>query len=70
LVDVDPETSIARSVARDTGVLGPRDLILRKCSERYEPAWLLYEERENPNGKADIIVDNRSIVCPSLRTPD
>ena len=69
LVDVNPATSIARSVKRDTGVLGPRDLILRKCSQRYEPAWLLYEDRDNPGGKADAIVDNRNILCPSLRIP-
>ena len=67
MVDLDPATSIARSVERDTGILGARDLILRKCTERYEPAWLLYEDRDNPAGKADVIIDNRNIVLPVIR---
>lgn len=67
LVDVDATTSIARSVARDTGILGPRDIVLRKCTERYEPAWLLYLDSENPHAKADAIIDNREFVRPAIQ---
>ena len=67
LVEVDAATSIARSVARDTGILGPHDLVLRKCTERYEPAWLLYLDRENHKSKADAIIDNREFVRPAIQ---
>jgi uridine kinase len=67
LVDVDAATSIERSVARDTGILGPRDLILRKCIERYDPAWLIYVARDDPEAKADIVIDNRDPAYPDIR---
>ena len=34
--------------------------MLRKYTERYEPAWLLYLDREQPRDKADVIVENPS----------
>jgi uridine kinase len=56
LTDVDPATSIARAQARDGG---SPDRIERKYNLRYEPAWMLYVEREHPELRADMIVAPR-----------
>jgi uridine kinase len=66
LVDVDAETSRARSVNRDTGVIGPAGVVRRKFDERYEPAWQMYVSEENPDAKSDVIIDNREVDNPRI----
>jgi uridine kinase len=69
LVDVDPATSLARAIARDTGVLGSAGIVRRKYEARYEPAWRLYVQQETPDSKADIILDNRDFSQPRIVKP-
>ncbi len=57
LVNTDPETAIARAIARDAGAADPQS-IEGKYRVRYEPAWLLYVSLENPQARADIVIDN------------
>jgi len=64
LLDVDPETSLSRAFVRDTD--SPADLIQRKYEDRYEPAWQIYLEAEQPRSKADVIVDNRDVSHPKI----
>jgi uridine kinase len=66
LVDIDVETSLARSVIRDTGLIGPADVVRRKLEVRYEPAWKMYVAEENPAGKADVVIDNRDASIPQI----
>jgi len=66
LVDVDAETSLARSVIRDTGLIGPAQVVRRKFEERYEPAWQIYVDQENPESKADVVIDNRKVDKPQI----
>ena len=66
LVDVDAATSRARSVVRDTGLIGPAELVRRKVEVRYEPAWQMYLAEENPEGKADVVIDNREVDNPQI----
>lgn len=66
LVDVDPTTSVERGVARDAGVIGAVDVVRHKYRVRYEPAWLLYEERAMPAAKADAVLINRDFASPRL----
>ena len=66
LVDVDAETSLARSVARDTGLIGTADVVRRKLEVRYEPAWLMYVAEENPEAKANVVIDNRDHHNPQI----
>jgi uridine kinase len=66
LVDIDAETSLARSVIRDTGVIGPAEVVRRKLEVRYEPAWQMYVAEENPEAKADVVIDNRDIAFPMI----
>lgn len=67
LVDVDAATSIARAVERDAGENGQRDVIEKKYCLRYEPAWQIYVERERPESKANVIVQNRDVKNPTLK---
>lgn len=66
LVDVDAETSLARSVIRDTGLIGTADVVRRKLEVRYEPAWQMYVTEENPTSKADVVIDNRDADSPLI----
>ena len=66
LIDVDPPTSLSRSLERDTGVLGPADTIRRKHELRYEPAWQIYLREEQPERKADVVIDNREFSQPRI----
>ena len=64
LIDVDPETSLARALVRDT--VDPPDVIRRKYAERYEPAWQMYLGDENPEAEADVVIDNRQADNPQI----
>ena len=66
LVDIDADASLARALARDTGVIGTNDVVRRKYQLRYEPAWQIYLKREHPESKADVIVDNRDFLHPRI----
>ena len=66
LVDIDAETSLARSVIRDTGVIGPADVVRRKFDERYEPAWQIYVDEQDPEAVADVAIDNRDVDNPQI----
>lgn len=66
LVDVDAETSRARSVIRDTGVIGPADVVRRKFDERYEPAWKMYVDEQDPEAVSDVVIDNRQADNPQI----
>jgi len=66
LLDIDPATALARALVRDPGESS--DVIRRKYGERYEPAWQMYAERENPEAKADLVIDNRDAANPQILT--
>jgi len=42
--------------------------IRQKYVRRYEPAWLMYVRLEQPEQKADVIVDNRDLARPQLKS--
>jgi hypothetical protein len=44
----------------------PSDLTRRKYAERYEPAWQMYIAEENPEAKADLVIDNRAVDSPLI----
>ena len=64
LLDIDAETSLARAIARDT--VDATDIVRRKYELRYEPAWQIYVRAEDPESKADVIVDNRYFLQPRV----
>lgn len=66
LVQVDPVTSVSRAVERDQGPDMAADVVRRKYELRYEPAWLMYCELEQPEIRADLIIDNNNFEHPIL----
>jgi len=66
LVDVDAGTSLARSVIRDTGLIGTADVVRRRMEVRYGPAWKMYVAEEDPEGRADVVIDNREVDNPLI----
>jgi len=66
LVDVDAATSLSRSLVRDTGLIGPADVVRRKFDQRYEPAWQIYVDQEDPEAVADVVIDNREVANPQI----
>ncbi|HEV8413775.1 MAG TPA: hypothetical protein VGQ49_09295 [Bryobacteraceae bacterium] len=66
LLDIDTQTSLRRAVARDTGILGTADMLGRRLAARYDPAWQIYADDENPEGKADVVIDNRDAAIPKI----
>ena len=66
LVEIDAETSLSRALIRDLASVGNADLVRRKYTLRYEPAWQLYVNAEHPEAQADVIVDNRDLSRPHI----
>jgi uridine kinase len=67
LLDVDPPTALSRAFVRNS-TLAP-DIVQLRHERRYEPAWQFYLEKDPPEPKADVIVDNRCISNPVLLKP-
>jgi uridine kinase len=66
LLEIDAESSIARAVQRNTGTVDSREIVEKKYRLRYEPAWQIYLDNENPAAKADLVLDNRNIPNPII----
>ncbi|HTA40809.1 MAG TPA: hypothetical protein VK789_00100 [Bryobacteraceae bacterium] len=66
LLDIDAATSLRRAIERDSGIIGPAEVVQRKYELRYEPAWQMYVDAEHPESKADVIIDNRDFQSPKL----
>lgn len=65
LLVADPAAVLERALARDAELGGPeqvRELYLR----RYLGAWSLYEERDDPWARADLVVDLTDPATPRL----
>ena len=66
-LDVVPEASTVRFIARDTGREGAEEAA-RLDRERYRPAEEVYLAQVAPAARADIVVDNRDLARPRLLT--
>lgn len=67
LLHVDFATSLSRALDRD--LFSPAELVRRKYEARYEPAWQIYVNKEHPESKADVIVDNRDFLHTRILKP-
>ena len=45
------------------------EIVRRKYELRYEPAWLMYCELEQPHERADLIIDNDNFERPRVLKP-
>ena len=68
-LDVDPEVSLARGIARDTGREGV-DGATRLHQDRYHAAELIYIAEVEPTSLADVVIDNRDFASPRLLPSD
>ncbi|MBZ5676996.1 MAG: uridine kinase [Acidobacteriia bacterium] len=64
LLDIDPDTALSRALVRDS--VDPPDVTRRKYALRYEPAWQIYENEQDPEARADVVIDNREINSPLI----
>jgi uridine kinase len=67
LLHVDFATSLSRALDRD--LFSPAELVRRKHEARYEPAWQIYVNKEDPESKADVIVDNLDFLHTRILKP-
>jgi uridine kinase len=68
-LDVDPEVSLARGIARDTGREGV-DGATRLHRDRYHAAELIYIAEVEPTSLADVVIDNRDFASPRVLPSD
>jgi uridine kinase len=68
---VDPEVSLNRALERDIALFGSADAVEARYRRRYLPGQALYSERADPEGHADVLIDNTDFAMPmALRLPD
>jgi uridine kinase len=65
-LDADPATARARGIARDRIALGGADVAATAYDERYHAACLIYLDEEDPQTRADVLVDHEDPACPRL----
>ena len=67
---VSPEESLRRALIRDVGRFGSAQEVERRYRERYLPGQALYRAEFDPEGRADVLIDNEDPARPRvLRAP-
>lgn len=70
-VHADPQTALARGVARDGMALGGHSSALAAYEARYMAACRIYLAEQDPRGRASIVIDNSDLNAPVIeRLPD
>lgn len=69
-VEIDFETMIARARKRDSVWVGSEEVVAERYRNHWIPTHELYERREAPRARADVIVDNRAFDAPRLIFPE
>lgn len=65
-LEVDPELSLERGVARDTASEGGVEEATRLHRDRYHAAALIYLAEADPRSVADVVIDNRDFANPGI----
>lgn len=65
-VDVSPEESLRRALARDRQLFGSEEAIRERYLRRYLPGQELYRSVAHPEDLADVVVDNRNPEMPTV----
>lgn len=63
---VTDEEVLRRAVLRDTGVMGTPADVRRRYAGRYLPGQALYRAEVDPEGSADVLVDNDDVTAPGV----
>lgn len=64
---VSPQETLRRAHRRDLQLFGSAEEINRRYLGRYLPGQALYRERADPEGRADILVDNERTDAPRIQ---
>jgi len=65
-VEVHPETTLQRALARDRDLFGSESLVRHKYENRYMPGQEMYREACDPFNTAHVVFDNNRIECPAM----
>lgn len=65
-VTVPEETTLQRALVRDVEFHGSPDEVERRYRERYLPGQALYRQEADPEGWADVVVDNTDPAEPRV----
>lgn len=65
-VEIDPDTSLRRGIARDSGLLGGEQATREKYLKRYLPGQRLYLDQYSPRENAHILILNEDPDHPEL----
>lgn len=68
-LDVDPERSVARGIARDAAQDGGVVASEALHRDRYLASELVYLRKVDPRARADVVVDNNDLRTPRLLRP-
>ena len=66
-VDIDYEVSLKRALERDRNLFGSKEDIRLRYQRRYIPGQKLYLETEEPQMKADVIINNNDFTKPRIK---
>jgi len=69
---VPPRVVLERALVRDAGALGSSDEVRQRYEDRYLPGQALYRAECDPEGHADVLVDNSDFSNPVVirQAPD
>lgn len=68
-VQVDFEIALQRAMERDQPLFGDAEAVRTRYLQRYLPGQQFYFQRDQPQERADVIVDNNEPASPHLRFP-
>jgi uridine kinase len=66
-VKVDFEVAVQRAMERDQPLFGDAEAVRARYLQRYIPGQQFYLQRDHPQERADVIVDNNDPASPHLR---
>jgi uridine kinase len=67
-LDVSPEVSLARGIARDTAREGSEAAAASLHHDRYHTAEQIYLAEVDPRSVADVVIDNEDLTRPQITT--
>ncbi|HZU01267.1 MAG TPA: hypothetical protein VFA10_16475, partial [Ktedonobacteraceae bacterium] len=68
-VHVDFEEALRRAMVRDQSLFGAAATVRTRYLQRYIPGQQLYFQRDHPQERADMIIDNNDPTSPHLYFP-
>lgn len=70
-LDINFDTALSRNISRskDINRIGTKNKIIKRYKARYIPGQQIYFKEENPQQKANIVIDNNDYYSPFINKP-